>query len=299
VRLSPPSSPSGDYLGSGSIISADGLVLTNAHVARPTAPGLAALYGARDRRQLDPERVVVSTTEGDGPAKPSYLADVLAIDGHLDLAVLRINALADGGPLPAGLTFPFVELGSVAELELGDDLTVYGFPGLNGGDRLTVRTGIVSSFLPDTSGRVAGNRYRLETSADFSGGNSGGMALSNDGRLVGVPSATKVEKEELDEAHYVRPVDLAAPLIAAARAGTEYRSPYLVAATGRESATDLGWASKNTCSGEGSDVVEPGGTACSDSYPEGMAPRRTSARARDAGGVDGWWARWYDQTGHA
>jgi len=255
VRLSPAS---GYYLGSGSIISADGLVLTNAHVARPTAPGLAAVYGGDTFPEPDPERLVVSTTDGDGPAEPAYLADVLAVDGHLDLAVLRISSLADGSPLPAGRPFPFVQLGTVADLELGDDLTVYGFPALNGGDLLTVRTGVVSSFLPDRSGRVPGDRYEIETSADFSGGNSGGMALSNDGRLVGVPSA-RLTSEELAVAHFVRSVDLAGPLITAAQQGVDYRSPHTVAGTGREQATDLGWAYDSSCDAEGGDLLEADG----------------------------------------
>jgi putative serine protease PepD len=254
VRLSPPS---GYYVGSGSIVSPDGLVLTNAHVARPTAPGLAASYGEDLFPEADPERLVVSTTDGDGPAEPAYLADVLAVDGHLDLAVLRITALDDGQPLPAGLRFPSVEIGSVTSLELGDDLTVYGFPALNGGDLLTVRPGIVSSFLPDRSGRVRGERFEIETNADFSGGNSGGMALSNDGRLVGVPSA-RLTTEELVVAHYVRSVDLAVPLLTAARAGRTYRSPYLVAGTGNEQAEDLGWSAESSCTASGSaSLVDP------------------------------------------
>lgn len=65
VRLSPLS---GSYSGSGSIVSADGLVLTNAHVAQRTAPGLATLYGTETYNEEDPEQLVVSTTEGDGPA---------------------------------------------------------------------------------------------------------------------------------------------------------------------------------------------------------------------------------------
>jgi S1-C subfamily serine protease len=245
VRLSRPSSSW--YLGSGSVVSPDGLVLTNAHVAQPTAPGLARLYGVTSQDALDPEQIVVSTTTGDGPAEPTYLADVLAVDGHLDLAVLKISSHADGTPLPADLELPHVPIGSVDDLSRGDDLTVYGYPSLNSGGLLTVRTGVVGSFLPDPLGLVPGDRVRVETSADFSPGNSGGMALANDGRLVGVPSSIRTEDDSGAQGHDLHAVDLAAPLLEAARTGTTYRSPFVPAGTGEEVAELIGWTGQEEC----------------------------------------------------
>ncbi len=261
MRLSPPS---GYYLGSGSIVSSDGLILTNAHVAAPTAPGLAGYYGPELFREADPEQLVVSTTTGDGAAEPTYVADILVVDGHLDLAVAKVSSYADGSPLPDNLDLPFVPLGSVADLTRGDDLTVYGYPALNQGDRLTVRPGVVGAFLPDPSGRVPGDRYIIETDATFSGGNSGGMALSNAGELVGVPSSTFTSG--LATAHELRAVDLATPLLEAARSGGDYRTPYLTPATGDESIEDLGWGPPKKCSAPGPDVPD-------DSKPDGARVR--------------------------
>lgn len=252
VRLSPPS---GSYLGSGSIVSPDGLVLTNAHVAQPTAPGLARVYDTQVMRELDPDRLVVSMTTGDGPAEPTYLADVLAVDGHLDLAVLKIASFADGRPLPGDLQLPHVPLGSVDDLARGDELTVYGYPALNQGDRLTVRPGVVGTFLPDPLGLVSGERYIVETTADFSGGNSGGMALSNDGALVGVPSSVFTDEAQA-QAHKLRAVDLAEPLLSAASTGVPYRSPYPPQATGQEAAEDLGWTDGEYCNSPSSEVFQ-------------------------------------------
>lgn len=249
VRLSPLS---GSYSGSGSIVSADGLVLTNAHVAQRTAPGLATLYGTETYNEEDPEQLVVSTTEGDGPAAAAYLADVLAVDGYLDLAVLRIVATVDGRALPAGARFPAIPVGSVDAVQKGDDLTVYGFPGLTGGDLLAVTPGAVRTFVPDRRGRVSGDRFDIETTADFSSGNSGGMALDNDGRLVGVPRARAVKEKGTVIGRFARPVDLAQPLLEAARRGVRYASPYLTPATGDERGEDLGWTEENSCSAPGS-----------------------------------------------
>lgn len=258
VRLADPGS---GYFGSGSIVSADGLVLTNAHVADPTAPGLSALYGTDANTYAappavpydEPAQLVVSVSEGDGPAEPAYLADVLVVDGYLDLAVLRIVATPDGSPLQPGTRFPAIPLGTVDDLQKGDGLTVYGYPDVNGGDLLSVAPGAVRTFIPDRLGRVDGARFDIETTAEFSNGNSGGMALDDDGRLVGIPRGRLVRSEPVEVSRKARPVDFAAPLLEAARRGATYASPYLVPATGKESAQDLGWTDEESCS---SDPVE-------------------------------------------
>ncbi|MDQ3502264.1 MAG: serine protease, partial [Actinomycetota bacterium] len=110
--------PANGPVGSGSIISADGLILTSAHIVAPTAPGLALLYGGvQTLAGVAPDKLVVSVSPGgDGPSTPTFTAEVLAVDGYLDLAVLRIVADAQGRPLPNGTTFPFVPLGSVADV---------------------------------------------------------------------------------------------------------------------------------------------------------------------------------------
>jgi S1-C subfamily serine protease len=271
VRLSPPS---GSYLGSGSIVSADGLVLTNAHVASPTAPGLAAVYGPTTVDEEDPDQLVVSVAEGDGPATPRYLADVVAVDGYLDLAVLRIVSTSTGEPLPAGTSFPAIPVGSVHEVRKGDDLTVYGFPALTGGDVLAVAPGAVRTFVRDRGGRVVGDRYEIETTADFSGGNSGGMALDNAGRLVGVPSA-RLTTEELAVGRFVRAVDLALPLLDAARSGTRYTSPYLIEPTGSEGGEDLGWTQDYDCTTPGTDsLAADDGAGLGRVRLDGLAPEQ-------------------------
>jgi hypothetical protein len=234
--------PANGPVGSGSIISADGLILTSAHVAAPTAPGLALLYGGvQTLAGVAPDGVLVSVSPGgDGPATPTFTAEVLAVDGYLDLAVLRIVADAQGRPLPNGTTFPFVPLGSIADVDIEDDLTVFGFPSGAGGEVVAVAPGSVRAFLPDPRGRAPEPRFLLDTTADFSTQSSGGMAVDNAGRLVGVAS-TRPAAGDPAGARVVRAAGLALPLVRAATDSTAYVPPYLTPGTGREQAEDLGW----------------------------------------------------------
>ena len=71
-------------VGSCTIISPDGLILTNAHVASPAAGGFGD----------DPDVLVIAIVDAeDRPPVPTYTAEVRAADGFLDLAVIQITAL--------------------------------------------------------------------------------------------------------------------------------------------------------------------------------------------------------------
>jgi putative serine protease PepD len=89
--------------GSGTIISSDGLIPTNAHVAKPTAKGLAT-PGSPDH---DAAFYQVALAKDDNtPAAPKYRATTIVSDGYLDLAVVKIDGNADGTPLSGPLTLP-------------------------------------------------------------------------------------------------------------------------------------------------------------------------------------------------
>lgn len=218
------------WTGSGSIISPDGFILTNAHVV------LSDPY-------YEVNSLIVSiTTSQDQPPVPMYSAEVLQADAALDLAVIRIIGDANGNPIDSStLNLPMIPVGDSDNLQLGDSLVILGYPGI-GGETITLTRGEVSGFTAD---RVYGNRGFIKTSATIAGGNSGGMATNSNNELIGVPTQVGYggEGEIVDcraladtngdgitdnrdsciptggFINALRPVKLAVPLIEAARNG--------------------------------------------------------------------------------
>lgn len=205
------------YFGSGSIISPDGMILTNAHVATPQAPGLAEIYGPTDIQ--DPDHLLVSLTSvtDDMPVAASYRARPVVTDGELDAAVIQIYATADGEDLPEDLDLPTLVVGDSGDLETGDELTILGFPGISDSRALSVTRGLVSTFVPDPG--LGTDRAEIDTDARIASGNSGGAALDGRGELVGIPSATRGEDGSPVVSGRIRPIDLVKPLISEAADG--------------------------------------------------------------------------------
>ena len=207
-----------DYTGSGSIVDPAGLVLTNAHVAAPQSEGLAAEYG--DGAPLvDPAYLLVSLVESpDGPpGEPEYRARVVAADGAVDAAVLEVYAAADGSPLAGPLDLPALAAGDPDALSTGDEITVLGFPTISGSSAVSVTRGVVSTFVADP---VLGPRAEIDTDARIAPGNSGGAAIDDDARIIGIPSALYFQEGTAVVSGRVRPIDLVAALLAEARAVT-------------------------------------------------------------------------------
>ncbi len=176
-----------DSLGSGTLVSPDGWILTNAHVVGddPEVEIVVALL-------VDPAR----------PAQECLRAAVVRLDFERDLALLKIASGLYGQPLPAGFVLPALELGDAASLELGAPLWLVGYPTTGGTASrvtLTATRGIVAGFETADFGRL------VKTDAEITQGNSGGAALDEQGRLVGVPSAT-VENGS-GQIGYVHPID--------------------------------------------------------------------------------------------
>ena len=92
--------------GSGTIITPGGLILTNAHVAMPSAAG-RGVFEMDPTPEVDPEDLVVAVIESeDQPAVPKYRASVVAADGYLDAAVIKIDRDLAGRPLSGAAADP-------------------------------------------------------------------------------------------------------------------------------------------------------------------------------------------------
>jgi S1-C subfamily serine protease len=218
--------------GSGSIISEDGLILTNAHVAAPDALGQGVLY-TQPATDLDatPQEVTISVLR-DGAAEPAYFAEVRAVDGYLDLAVLQITRTIGGNIIGEDddLDLTVIDLGDSEALEQGDELWTVGYPGIAETSDATVAEGRVGSFERDN--RLSDNRAFINTDANISGGNSGGLASDHRGRLIGTPTQVSDEERTSTEIGKVRPIHLAMPLIDAVRNGTKYETAFVRPADG-------------------------------------------------------------------
>ncbi|MFN8594370.1 MAG: trypsin-like peptidase domain-containing protein [Thermomicrobiales bacterium] len=180
-------------VGSGTVVSPDGIILTNRHLITPKGidEKLAELRtelaaeGKKADLDVDADHFMIAVSDGRHLPEPRYVAAVVAQDDALDLAVLRIEGDARGDPLAAAPSdLPAMPLGDSDALNLGDPVHVFGFPRIGSGS-LTYTAGVVSGFLYEDG--VDGTAW-INTDAVTSGGNSGGAAMNQNGELIGIPT---------------------------------------------------------------------------------------------------------------
>jgi serine protease Do len=145
-RPQPEEQPRG--VGSGFILSSDGLIMTNAHVVE----------GA--------DEVIVTLTD-----KREFKAKIIGADKRTDVAVVKIEA--------TGL--PAIKVGDVSRLKVGEWVMAIGSPfGLEN----TVTAGIVSAKQRDTGDYLP----FIQTDVAINPGNSGGPLINMRGEVVGINS---------------------------------------------------------------------------------------------------------------
>jgi serine protease Do len=157
--------------GSGFIVSADGVILTNAHVVR----------GARE--------VIVKLTD-----RREFPARVLGTDPKTDIAVLKIDAK----------NLPTVPLGSASDLKVGEWVLAIGSPF---GFENSVTAGVVSAkgrSLPDDSFVPF-----IQTDVAVNPGNSGGPLFNARGQVVGINSQIFSRTGGYQGLSFAIPIDLA------------------------------------------------------------------------------------------
>ncbi|MEK7279129.1 MAG: trypsin-like peptidase domain-containing protein [Nitrospirota bacterium] len=160
----------GGSAGTGSIISRDGLVITNAHVifdkkANKIFPQINVFF--------KPDRV---TGDSKNDLSRRSSVKVLALSNQLDLALLRIE------DLPKGLSV--IEFANPDEINIGEPMVAIGHP--EQGGLWTLTTGVISANISDFQGIKGKDVFQTETSVNR--GNSGGPLLDRRGYMAGINS---------------------------------------------------------------------------------------------------------------
>jgi len=176
-------------LGSGVILRADGIVVTNYHVVAEAEDIQVVLADARE-----------------------FAGEVILADPGLDLAVIRLDGAAD---------LPALPLADADAAEVGDLVLAIGNPF---GVGQTVTSGIVSALARAGrgGGRGAPDRpqgYFIQTDAAINPGNSGGALVDTEGRLLGINTMIVTRSGGSNGIGFAIPANMVGQVVAQAEAG--------------------------------------------------------------------------------
>ncbi len=179
-------------LGSGVILSEDGIIVSNYHVV-----GMATDI-----------RVVLSD-------RREFTAQVLIGDAESDLAILQLEGAED---------LPHLPLRASDTVEVGELVLAIGNPF---GVGQTVSSGIVSGLARSGAATGSGRGYFIQTDAPINPGNSGGALIDVRGELIGINTSILTRSGGSNGIGFAIPSDLVAAFVAQARAGrTSFARPW-------------------------------------------------------------------------
>jgi Do/DeqQ family serine protease len=180
-------------LGSGVMVDASGLVVTNVHV----------IEGA--------DQVKVSLSD-----KREFEAEIVLKDSRSDLAVLRLK--------DAHEKFPTLDFANSDELMVGDVVLAIGNPF---GVGQTVTHGIISA-LARTQVGITDYQFFIQTDAAINPGNSGGALVDMTGKLAGINTAIYSRSGGSQGIGFAIPANMVRVVVASAKSGGKaVRRPWL------------------------------------------------------------------------
>ncbi|EJF88960.1 DegQ family serine endoprotease [Bartonella tamiae] len=180
-------------LGSGVIVDASGLIVTNYHVIR------------------DADEIKVALSDG-----REFESRVVLKDEATDIAVLKIE--------PKGAVFPILPLGNSDSVEVGDLVLAIGNPF---GVGQTVTSGIVSAQARTRVG-ISNFDFFIQTDAAINPGNSGGALIDMKGELIGINTAIYSRSGGSIGIGFAIPANLVRAVVESVKRGEDhFQTPYI------------------------------------------------------------------------
>jgi Do/DeqQ family serine protease len=189
-----PSERANNSLGSGVIVAAEGVVVTNNHVVQTEG-------------QAD---IKVALADG-----REFEAAVILKDERTDLAVLRIEN--------GDKEFPYLSFADSDSLEVGDIVLAIGNPF---GVGQTVTSGIISALARTRVG-ISDYQFFIQTDAAINPGNSGGALVDMNGALAGINTAIFTRSGGSQGIGFAIPANMVRVVVSSALRGGKVERPWL------------------------------------------------------------------------